>query len=339
MRHSFPTRRSSDLLDPAALISLVPTLLPASSKSLASSHDGLAALLHAVFTSLAFRLTAVNDANVSGNVLPADWNKGGPGMYSFRYRHEQSSLEFAVSLSKLGSRTLINAIPLESEKTASLDLRSEDFTSSSFYPFNPETDSDKSLVHGFISSNRVADLVSQIKLKIVQQIIPGLQKEGYTEDVETTSSSAAPSASHAPPPARPQPEAPPNAPDNDRYEPPRGDIPRNPLEIGRSDLEPFARNPFAPPSLFPPGGGDGMFVGPGHPMFGGGRDRDMGRGPWGGDGFLPPLGAPPGARFDPVGPSFPNRGPRGGFPPGRGNLRDPSNDEFMPPGFGDSMFS
>lgn len=85
--------------------------------------------------------------------------------------------------------------------------------------------------------------------------------------------------------------------------------PRNPLEIGRSDLDPLGgrHNPFAPPPLFgPPGGGDGMFVGPNHPMFqdpfGQGRRGGHGMGgpgamgPWGGDGYLPPMGAPPGAR-------------------------------------------
>lgn len=81
-----------------------------------------------------------------------------------------------------------------------------------------------------------------------------------------------------------------------------------------------------------------MFVGPDHPIFG---DRGRGgQGRWGGDGFLPPMGAPPGARFDPVapgvvpfGPGFGGRGGRGrGGPPGAGNLHDPDNDEFMPPG-------
>lgn len=146
---------------------------------------------------------------------------------------------------------------------------------------------------------------------------------------------------------------------------------RNPLEIGRSDLEPLGGNipnPFAPPSLFPGGpggfgggGGDGMYVGPSHPMF---RDRmnplgssgvggigDGRTGPWGGDGFLPPMGAPPGARFDPVGPfgpggvpggpGFPGLGggsgrgaPRRGFGPGGGGgAAGPDNDEFMPPGY------
>ena len=123
-----------------------------------------------------------------------------------------------------------------------------------------------------------------------------------------------------------------------RTDPLRSDIPprfpyNDPLSIGRSDLDPFPRgsNPFAPPSLFPPTGGDGMLVGPDHPIFGGGlRDPTRGsgmRGPWGGDGYLPPIGAPPGARFDPVGPdlrTFPRPAPR--------RQGDPDNDEFMPPG-------
>jgi len=57
------------------------------------------------------------------------------------------------------------------------------------------------------------------------------------------------------------------------------------------------------------GGGGGMFMGPDHPLFrerfgpgsdvvGGGEGRR-----WGGDGYLPPMGAPQGARFDPVGPT------------------------------------
>lgn len=120
--------------------------------------------------------------------------------------------------------------------------------------------------------------------------------------------------------------------------------PNNPLEIGRSDLEPLGgRNPFAPPPLFPGGsGGDGMFLGPSQ-LF---RDRMEPR--WGGDGFLPPMGAPPGARFDPVGPfeaprsgsghRFPGLlgggggGGRGFGPGGGGGAAGPDNDEFMPPG-------
>ncbi|GLB33679.1 putative PI31 proteasome regulator [Lyophyllum shimeji] len=333
------TTPGSNILDPSALLSLLPTLLPPSDKALKNSEDAIAALVHAIFTAVAFRPIAVEEASPanlpSGNILPQGWNRHGPDHYTFRYRHDQSSLEFVVKVSKLGGRTLINAIALESDKVASLDISTNDFVSPSFFPHDL-SGSPEPLVHGFISSNRVADLTSQIKLRILQKLIPGLRKEGYTEevDVSTTAGVSQPPHAQQPPPARPEPQTPPFAP----YRPPYP--PENPLSIGRRDLDPFPGNPFAPPPLFPGSGGDGMFVGPDHPIFGGGRGQGpfADRGPWGGDGFLPPMGAPPGARFDPVGPGpFAGRGGFGGQGRGRGGPRgpgsgEPDNDEFMPPG-------
>ena len=237
---------------------------------------------------------------------------------------------------------------LKSDKAASLDISTNDFVSPSFFHHDLTSSDAQPLVHGFIASNRITDFMSRFKLQIVQKLIPGLRKDGYTEESGTTVSNAAgsnPPRSDNPQPARPRPQAPPQAPDY--Y--PSHIPPENPLSIGRSDLDPFPgmnpSNPFAPPPLFPPQGGDGMFVGPEHPIFSGrvpgglgGRAGQEGR--WGGDGFLPPMSAPPGARFDPVGPGpFPDgigwmggrgRGNRG--PPGGGNVRGPDNDEFMPPG-------
>lgn len=107
----------NDVLDPAALISQLPNLLPPSHKSLASPQDGIAALLHTIFAALQFRLVAVNEVSspnmTLANVLPDDWNKDGPGHHTFKYRHDQSSLEFVLKVSKLGSRTVINAIAAE----------------------------------------------------------------------------------------------------------------------------------------------------------------------------------------------------------------------------------
>jgi proteasome inhibitor subunit 1 (PI31) len=107
---------SPNPLDPAALISLLPTLLPPSS-NLSTPHDALVALIHAAFSALAFRLTAVDESSSSSiyqnNVLPVEWNKSSPAHHSLKYKHEQSSLEFVVNISKLGGRTLINAIALE----------------------------------------------------------------------------------------------------------------------------------------------------------------------------------------------------------------------------------
>jgi proteasome inhibitor subunit 1 (PI31) len=228
----------------------------------------------------------------------------------------------------------------QSDKTASLDISTDDFTSPSFYPFDAQAENAQPLIHGYISSNRVADFISQLKLKVIQKIMPGLHKEGYTEGSDPPQSSdnsrRDPAGNN---PARPQPVTPPYAPGRPFGEP--SHVPhRNPLEIGRRDLDPLGIDPlgsFGPPPLFPGSSGDGMFVGPNHPIFG---QRGRGafppnRGPWGGDGFLPPMGAPAGARFDPVGPGpfpgGPGLGPRGGMP-GGGNLRGPDNDEFMPPG-------
>jgi hypothetical protein len=326
---------TANVLDPSALLSSISQLLPPSKKTFQYSNDAIAALLHAAMAALSFRLVAVDEfsppSTDPNNVLPLDWNKNAPGFYTFKYKHNQSSLEFLVKIVSLGRRTLVNAIALENDKVSTLDIATDDFTSPSFFPYDIES-SDRPLVHGFISSSRVADLISQYKLAVVQKVMPGLQKDGYVEEADaSTNSAGAPSSSrNPPPPARPQPIVPPMG-----FDGPRGTVPPNsPLEIGRRDRDPFPVNPFAPPSIFPPGSGDGMFVGPEHPIFGGRRDRWGERGLWGGDGYLPPLGAPPGARFDPVGPGPSRRGGLGRVP-GRGNTRDPDNDDFMPPGAGD----
>ncbi|KAL4075967.1 PI31 proteasome regulator N-terminal-domain-containing protein [Scleroderma yunnanense] len=328
---------ASNILDPAALVDQLPSLLPSSNKTLTSSHDGIAALVHTAFTALGFRLVATDDVSPArshpDNVLPDDWNTKGPVDRTLRYKHEQSSFEFLVKIIKLGQRTLINAIAVQNDKSASLDISTNDFTSPSFYPHDITQSSASPLVNGFISSNRVADLISQLKLKIIQKLIPSLNKEGYSEEVEGTSTHVAGPATNLPP-ARPRPITPP-FPGDIPYGPRSYIPPDNPLEIGRRDLEPFGGQPFAPLPLFPPHGGDGMFVGPDHPIFGSrGRRSDVIRGPWGGDGFLPPLGAPPGARFDPITPLNRIYPPFGRGAPGR-RSGEPDNDEFMPPGAGD----
>ena len=348
----------ANLLDASALIQALPSTLPLGKKTLGTPQDAIAALVHTALTALGFRLVGIDDTDsihtFESNILPEAWNQHGPGNYTFRYKHEQSSLQFLVKVGKLGSRTIIDSIALEvstsmvrhtmhlmtqlqSDKAAKLDIPTNDFTSPSFFPHDLSATSPPPLVHGFISSNRIDDFVAQFKLTTVQKLIPGLRKDGYAEQAETVADRSQPRAPEEPAPARPRPEEPPY--------PPRDDLPhlppRNPLEIGRRDRDPFPNNPFAPPPLFPDASGDGMFVGPSHPIFGPGMrgGGPGGMGPWGGDGFLPPMGAPAGARFDPIGPGagplgpFPGRGrgmPRGGGGPFGG---DPDNDELPPPGF------
>ena len=107
---------TTDILDPSALLSLLPTLLP-SSKALESSQDAIAALIHSILTALAFRLVAIDETSsitlTSTNILPDGWNRDGPGHYTFKYKHDQSSLDFLVKITKLGGRTLVNAIAVQ----------------------------------------------------------------------------------------------------------------------------------------------------------------------------------------------------------------------------------
>lgn len=108
---------TTNILDPAAICALLPTLLPLTAKKLNSSHDGIAALVHTALSALAFRLIGIDESSTVlssfDNVLPEAWNQHGPGNYTFRYKHDQSSLEFVVKVIKLGARTLINAIAIE----------------------------------------------------------------------------------------------------------------------------------------------------------------------------------------------------------------------------------
>jgi hypothetical protein len=105
---------SPDLLDPSALIAPLLDLLPSNKRRLESQQDAIAALIHSAFKALSFRIIAVDDSAVTSvtlnGTLPDAWNTNGPGNYTLRYRHEQSSLEFIIKIIKLGSRTLINAI-------------------------------------------------------------------------------------------------------------------------------------------------------------------------------------------------------------------------------------
>ena len=106
--------------------------------------------------------------------------------------------------------------------------------------------------------------------------------------------------------------------------------------VGGSDLDPLAGLGGSTGGRIPLGGtgGDGMMVGPNHPLF---RDRLRDPGAdqqrfWTGDGYLPPGAVPPGARFDPVGPNGPpgfGQGPDLGMP-GRGRGGPGRN-------FGDAM--
>jgi hypothetical protein len=239
----------------------------------------------------------------SGKALPKNWISGGAP--SFRYAHTQSSLEFLVKVSRLGSKTVILAIPTEDDKTVQLDIVTKDYLSESFFPYSKSTG--KELKEAFISDHRLQDLANLFKINIIQKLIPGLNKPGYTESEDSTVRTGVdrtPQRDDRQP--RPEPGVPYPGYDPLRYEPrrpfPAGEQPpgfddeyeilgpargsrpnfpggRNPLSIGDDDLNPPGLGPN-PPLRGPffgeggiggptfPGGG-GMHPTPDHPMFGG----------------------------------------------------------------------
>lgn len=109
-----------DLLDTSALLGNIPNLLPTSSTSLSSSQDALAVLLHAAMTALSFRLVATDESataqeplGTTPGQLPEGWNNKGPDVYTFKYKHDQSSFTFLLKLVKLSGRVIVHGIALE----------------------------------------------------------------------------------------------------------------------------------------------------------------------------------------------------------------------------------
>lgn len=123
----------------------------------------------------------------------------------------------------------------QDNKTATLEVTTEDYTSSSFFPYT--NSSTEPLIHGFISSTRLNDLVSLYKINIVQRLIPGLNKPGYEDNTTTTQ----PARSR---PQQPTPTRPDQEPDNDPL--------RIPGTGGMGRVPGGVRPPFFDPSF----GGD-----------------------------------------------------------------------------------
>jgi proteasome inhibitor subunit 1 (PI31) len=112
-----------DNLDPSALLSSLPALLP-NEAALKSSQDALASLVHTIFVGHSFTLIGIDDsAQVSSfdqSRLPGEWNAKGPNHYSLRYSHSRSSLQYLVTITKISDRTLFNAMAIGASLAPSL---------------------------------------------------------------------------------------------------------------------------------------------------------------------------------------------------------------------------
>ncbi|KAI1624526.1 PI31 proteasome regulator N-terminal-domain-containing protein [Exophiala viscosa] len=310
-------------------------------------YAAIALFSHACMLAVGFRLIGLGEDHKleaqsdSENVrsLPAEWTAS--SSYAFRYAHSQSSMEFLVKVNRLGGKALIFGVGLPDEKTASFEVKAQEYISEgSIKETTTASDQTSALRNVFISNGRITDLASLFKVNIIQKLAPGIAKAGYEETTSTTQQRSRqeeprapardPLRDDQPQPARPYPfddplAAVPRRPQpagdflppefEDEYElnrPARGMAPlRQPFgNIGDRDLYPPGLGPNDPLRMGPGGGfrgGGGM-----HPTF----DDPL----FGGQGGQQPYDprAPPGARYDPIGPGDgpPNLGGGPRFPGG-----------------------
>lgn len=240
-------------------------------------------------------------------------------------------MQYLLKVGRLGHNAVVYALAIGDDKTTTFDLPVKDYISESSLPFSKTAETSTTstaLGNVFISPARLTDLIGLFKINVIQKLAPGLQKEGYeASSQESRREEERQRQPEAPPqhdplrddrlpqPARPYPfddplAAGPRRPVpagdfpppgfEDEYEinrPPRGYPPGfmggPPRGIGDRDLYPPGLGPHDPlRGSFGPGGGGGGGMHPtlDDPLFGGG----------GGAGYDPQ--APPGARYDPVGP-------------------------------------
>ncbi|EMC91955.1 hypothetical protein BAUCODRAFT_312055 [Baudoinia panamericana UAMH 10762] len=347
---------------------MVPSLAGGASPQIKNSYDAVALAAHAAFQAVGFRLVGLGeDHKIEAqsdpdrpSPLPAEWNAV-KGSYAFRYKHSQSSMEYLLKVNSMGNKAVLMGMGMGDDRTCSFDIKVQDYVSDGNLPASPvsegepESEAARKLLDVFISNGRLSDLGSLMRLQIIQKLVPSLHKEGYEESQESQSSTSRQPREPAPgregdrphydplredrdPPARPYPLHDPLAQPRrpfpepipgfeDEFETqrgPRGGMPGAFPRIGERDLYPQGLDPNDPfrggvgPGYGPMGGG-GMHPTFDDPLFTGQGQR--------GGGYNPQ--APPGSRFDPIGPGM------GGHPRGAGMGGRPPNP-FS--GFGDGDF-
>lgn len=110
------------ILDPPKVLTTVTKLLPHDLQSLSNPGAALAAIAHAIYIQLGFRLHpahAVSDSltneeekKMAASVLPDGWGQAGRDL-SLAYKHNQSAMTYEVGTSKIGGRLIVNALAVE----------------------------------------------------------------------------------------------------------------------------------------------------------------------------------------------------------------------------------
>jgi proteasome inhibitor subunit 1 (PI31) len=158
-----------------------------------SGSDLILVLLLAFLESLGFR----SPGDGASPRLPDAW-KSGDEAYAFKLRHPQSSFTFLIKGLVLGKQLVVhglaeevrvsavneasgltpNIFPKKDGKLHSLDIALDSvIQSGTRWPMEDVTAG--SLLTAFVSEETLRELLYQFKIKIVQKLIPGLNKPGY----------------------------------------------------------------------------------------------------------------------------------------------------------------
>lgn len=348
----------SNVLAADSLAEIIASILPENvSPQLKTPYDALAIAAHSTMVAVGFRLIGLGEdhkIDIDSNTehsqsLPPEWNAS--QHYAFRYAHSQSSMEYLLKVNRMGNKAIVLGMAVGDDKPASFDVKVADYVSESNLPATPvATEDGNGVCDIFISTGRLADFGVLMRIQIIQKLLPSLQKEGYEESTTSnTRARAERGNTNAPqsdplredyqPPARPHPLHDPLA--QPRRPFPAGELPppgfEDPYDLNRP-LRPAGGMPgygnIGERDLYPQGLGprDGLWggVGPGlggggggmHPTF----DDPLFAGGRGGAGGAYDPQAPPGSRYDPIGPggAAPRGNGGGGYPGGNVGSRPPN---------------
>jgi len=293
--------------------------------ALLNEFDAIVVVLHCVMRELGFRCVGLSESKPESNnnaeaPIPEGWNASSGDSYSFRYKHNQSSMTFILKVLVMNDKLLVHGLAKEDNKIQTLELSVKDFIK------------EKAGLETYENLyNNLDNLIALFKINVTSKLLPMLNKPGYEAgDTNTTRNTTNPE-------------------NQQRREEPRYDPYRDPLLVHDPLRIPgTGRGPIPVPGGFGVGYADrfgpsfpglgpidpgamGNLVGPNHPGFGGrfnGPDPNYGLG-----GPRLPRGAvPPGARFEPFGPP-----PPGALNPNFRNQFGPDNDDLPPPGY-DNMY-
>ncbi|KAL7956216.1 PI31 proteasome regulator N-terminal domain-containing protein [Trichoderma compactum] len=247
-----------------AMADALPTHQPNDESSdVASSYEVVALLAHAYFVSLDFRLYGFNEDKLLEECqtlaprLPSQWNNGF-GALSFVYRHKQSAMTFVLRVDRMGAKVEIRALALGDEKIYRVEYETRKVVKASNLPFRIPLDGqgqeDRSNLAGtlttlFDSPETVQDIIRDLRVNLVQKLIPKLQKEGYVETQEGSGNKSLGAIERSilegiePPRIRPEQTGPPG-----QFPHPSSTTPDRPGAIPQAS-EPF--RPQQPPHPYP----------------------------------------------------------------------------------------